>query len=290
MRAADCPPDILREIFEESVTCSNGLPSLKNAPLNVAHTCKLWRDVVLSNPRLWSRFCIEENEASHFDPTCPAYSKKLGCALQLWLGRSGNASLRCRIDHPISYGNLAMLLDHQDRWEEMTLVFLSNHQLRPALHELGQLKLLQIRYISDSGVSDSLEAMKPLLCQPPFPEVPCPLFILPSPFAPIAPHLTTLAIRGLGGYKAPRLVSLPLLRHAPNLESLHLSLSVDEWSVPRDTDFDHGGIVALHKLRSFRFESSNGYPTNVISHLRLPNIVSLYVAFGTAPNLLTTEA
>ena len=63
-------------------------PSKSEAPLNLSHVCKQWRDISLSTPSLWARICLcIPLLQSNWVLTC----------VPMFIGRSGNCGLSIRV-------------------------------------------------------------------------------------------------------------------------------------------------------------------------------------------------
>ncbi|KAF8957722.1 hypothetical protein BDZ97DRAFT_1844858 [Flammula alnicola] len=98
----DLPDDILREIFQQSLpTDHNALLKINSPPLSLTRTCRRWREVALTTPRIWRSIHIPvirefEDDGSvsdNDDPQADAYAlqriQQKSAAVQEWLKRAG---------------------------------------------------------------------------------------------------------------------------------------------------------------------------------------------------------
>lgn len=83
-------------------------PSTTQSPLNVSHTCRLWRDIALSSPLLWSQLGLDgtttgriplDKGSDWFGPTCLRTMENWENVLKTWIQRSGNTTLNIEIDY-----------------------------------------------------------------------------------------------------------------------------------------------------------------------------------------------
>ena len=60
MNITSLPYDALYQIFDYAIPVSlDGRSILKyEAPLNISHTCRTWRQLALSNGHIWARFLL----------------------------------------------------------------------------------------------------------------------------------------------------------------------------------------------------------------------------------------
>jgi hypothetical protein len=79
--------DILPQVFQYALPSYDDslanipLPRLRHAPLNITHVCRLWRNVALSTPRLWSKIRFE------IDSKCSSYEMSFRGAREQDIGR-----------------------------------------------------------------------------------------------------------------------------------------------------------------------------------------------------------
>jgi F-box-like len=115
------PPEVLAEIF---YYCSpenwiDDNPHDKRATMLSSHVCRLWRQVALSMPRLWSSLSLEIRTAN--------YESSLSLA-KSWLSRSGGCPLKLRILCFDRSRNLQFLVDTIlplcHRWQNLYIVVL----------------------------------------------------------------------------------------------------------------------------------------------------------------------
>ena len=78
--------DALAEIFDWAIILSEDPFCLRQAPLNISHTCRAWRAVLLQNGRFWARVRWPESKAE----TARAVHVRLAA---LFLDRSAGLNL-----------------------------------------------------------------------------------------------------------------------------------------------------------------------------------------------------
>lgn len=141
-----CPTEILSRIFEFSLDGplqlhgnSPGLPSSLTA------TCRRWREVALTSPRIWSSVYVDYDESDEPEPRSlltKQHSERL-LLFQTWLARSKSAPIFCRLSGGqlsktiqvdfMTY--LGCLLLHADHWCDIEIVMigdLESSSLNPA--------------------------------------------------------------------------------------------------------------------------------------------------------------
>ncbi|KIM90429.1 hypothetical protein PILCRDRAFT_183135, partial [Piloderma croceum F 1598] len=115
------PPEVLAEIF---YYCSpenwiDDNPHDKRATMLSSHVCRMWRQVALSTPRLWSSLSFEIWTAN--------YESSLSLA-KSWLSRTGGCPLKLRILCFDRSRNLQFLVDTIlplcHRWQNLYIVVL----------------------------------------------------------------------------------------------------------------------------------------------------------------------
>ncbi|KAH8118837.1 hypothetical protein DFH11DRAFT_1540937 [Phellopilus nigrolimitatus] len=113
--------------------------SSTDAPLNVSHVCRAWRDITISNPILWSKFRLYgdadsepalHNQEDSIDNTFHPRFEAAIEAWEVWLVRSGSSPLDIGIDVQWSLDDseritklLTMTLSHQKRWKHINIIF-----------------------------------------------------------------------------------------------------------------------------------------------------------------------
>ena len=201
MMLPDLPPDVLTVIFEWSTFLANGIPSIREAPLNLSHTCRSFRQLLLSSGHFWAHLrCLSP--------------KVHGRLAQMWLERSLDARITFRA-HGLSG------IDEEEDLEAWRQVFSSKlsqfralsvsfegglENIKPStLHDLSTLTELVLRKDIPFGLGERGRFT--------------PLFIVPSVEAtmrPIAPLLPSLYLRKVNGGNDAQRGLLAMLRHCPN--------------------------------------------------------------------------
>ena len=113
----DLPNEILIEIFlacvdDEAVDCT--LDSIKSAPWVLASVCRLWRNICLATPALWSRLSIalERQDVS---------PRQLTRALALSSPEHLDMSLSLRDERSSSFPLFEIIIPHLDRCRSLAL-------------------------------------------------------------------------------------------------------------------------------------------------------------------------
>ncbi|KAL5483529.1 hypothetical protein ACEPAI_8761 [Sanghuangporus weigelae] len=87
------PPEILSHIFSEAVPGEDwycGFQECIETPLRISQACRVWRDIAISDRRLWSYLFIDRNTIR--------FNKHAKEVFDTWLERSKGASLNYRLD------------------------------------------------------------------------------------------------------------------------------------------------------------------------------------------------
>ncbi|KAF7309152.1 F-box domain-containing protein [Mycena kentingensis (nom. inval.)] len=115
------PPEVVSEVFLACLPDEhNPSMSAQDAPLKLGHICRAWREIALSNPRLWSSVHIVY-------PLVVARDDGIELLLN-WLELSGVLPLLISFvgdpkvaDHPAAQFLITNLLATSDRWEYLEL-------------------------------------------------------------------------------------------------------------------------------------------------------------------------
>ncbi|KAI0092028.1 hypothetical protein BDY19DRAFT_928025 [Irpex rosettiformis] len=146
--------DILAHIF---TFAASGIPSSRQAPLNVSHTCQAWRRFVLNYGGLWSclDLDIHISQNAKFD--------YLGL-LRFWLERSHQCPLDLSIKLFYSHFSRGLSMDEvafADQYTRSTIQVLSSHRHRwrniSILPESGTLPEIFSLTLSDSHILSNLK-------------------------------------------------------------------------------------------------------------------------------------
>ena len=304
--ATRCPPDVLFEIFSEAIHEEESRPSRCAPPINVSQTCRSWRYAALSFPQLWSILNMDASripeDESRQARCITTLEQKFENALQTWLDRSRNASLRYSWTEDRPHDKVSfLLLDHQARWERIYISWNRDRVKPPVLEvtDLRRLESLSIDYTTSkyqeptAYVNLTLQERQRAGNDPLFPDLSRPLIKFPhlsNPAHAIAPALTELTLNNLTGLPdTPRVVLIPILQHTPNLEILIVKfylgtdidydetrgVYIDHTNQPARLDIERGPSVRLPCLRSLTYECFGAPYTNVLAHLRVPALKEL---------------
>ncbi|KAF7294604.1 hypothetical protein MIND_00997000 [Mycena indigotica] len=147
------PVELLIEIFTHSLPETPSNPSIHDSPLLLTRVCRLWHDVALATPLLWTSFSVN---FALYEDTLPFQIAKL------WLSRSQNLPLSIYVDdsldgdddpEPQRWAFYEELCRHAHRWQNaaLNLPFTILWRL-PIQQPLGMLESLKMGR-DDSGQS-----------------------------------------------------------------------------------------------------------------------------------------
>ncbi|KDQ16046.1 hypothetical protein BOTBODRAFT_54188 [Botryobasidium botryosum FD-172 SS1] len=250
------PDELMISIFEsvEQAEDNMYMSLLERAPINLSHVSRLWRDIALNTPTLWTK--LDDNNASIVD---------------VFIERSGNASLRVDIADNNFYDTLQLtppLLHHVHRWESLSLGAFRDRSIRT----LGKLPAPRLKKLVIWGEMDNDIPEGALYTDFLGGQTPClrdlELHSVHFAFAPsLYKDLTRLYLKHAGANIAEPL--LAALRACPLLEELTVK--------SRDTS-ESGGMgrretpapISLLRLRSMDLTMHHGH----IHAILLPLITS----------------
>lgn len=259
------PPELLTEIFLWAATFADFQRVTREAPLNVSHTCKAWRQLVLTKTCFWTRFEPDHDVS--------------GQLVLMWLERTGNATITYDTlmivhrskDHVIPTWHRE-LGKRQSQWGNMGLFYPHPDKGRRAVQTfpLEDLRNLTSWFVSDYypftiRYYKSRTAYKQLFLVPD----------LSSTGQPIAPRLTTLQITDFFADRVQHKGLLAMLRHSPNLEAFRLDfcLEKEDSRLSESTE-----ICVLSKLRQLTLRGSFTR-LHLFKNLRAPALDSLNVMY-----------
>ena len=214
MDISSLPLDALLEIFDWAVRLARSTHEELDdrvPPLNLSHTCRLWRELVLSHPPFWAHISYEG----------PIHVR----LASLWLERAQGADLHCNLrSFPNSNTDeevesfLQQLSSKQSHWVSMTHYGKHRHSnvCNPTeLHDLSKLTDLVIYAEFPFGTEKGDVSFLP------------PQFIVPDPtiaqpLRPLAPSLQHLTLHGLQGFFGSLRGIFAMLMQCPNLKILDL--------------------------------------------------------------------
>ena len=286
----DTPDDVLFEIFQWAVAASDGIPSVREAPINISHTCRRWRDVVLSQGRFWARL------------NCIAPAKIHIRLATLYLERSARANLKFSISQATESSSEVdrdtwreLLLKKQSQWDILKMhsaPYLTDDSLWTAL----RLEPLIYGHRKSSRL-ESLPSLKELVFSDEFPfgienidtkgaTKTLPLFLVPHPSSmdqPLAPSITHLACSRLRGSRNEQRGLWAMLWQCPNLEELKLFFD----SKGEEAMGDDEPICVLSKLQVLEVEdtrSRDGEPQTIffLRRIAVPALRKFTINFFSA--------
>lgn len=91
------PEELLSQVFVAAlhvVQCAYDIPpvSIRQAPMNLSHTCRRWRDMALSIPQLWAQIYFDINNHESF-----AAALSIASSVSSFVERSGNSTLSIKM-------------------------------------------------------------------------------------------------------------------------------------------------------------------------------------------------
>ena len=252
--------DVLSEIFALAISQSEGRTTLRDAPLNLSHTCRRWRELLLSNGRFWTHLdCFNSR----------TYDHRLA---SLWPERSRDAIMNVRIGphHDGSQESkdrdcerlLEAVLRNQSRVGALKVMMMGSHEGEPMkLHDLSNLVSLELHHpFPFRGDSLLLSSTHALLHLP----------HLPEETQAIAPVLTKLTLTGVKEAEAQLAGVLAMLVHCHNLSEFALTTRRNRSVERRDEESEAPINCILEKLESFSYStfSYGGF----LRHIRAPSL------------------
>ena len=252
MSVASLPDDVLHEIFERAIpisleTCARTTRKIiimHEAPLNISHTCRAWRKLVLSFGRFWARI-LHALQEQYLEVDI----RLLSLLLERTAGTIIDIDLHFRnIRRPFEKPGFRVWFRtaarKQSCWGKMTLQYYlhSPDGIKPAkLRNLPNLTELTIYHMFPFGLEAC--ASHP------------PLFVVPirQPFNhPIAPLLSRLSLTWLNAKREANRGILAMLRQCPNLTFLRV---VYMWEDHHPNDIDEP-ICVMDKLEELVVEEN----------------------------------
>lgn len=260
------PPELLSDIFLLCVPypCS-GTPSERTSVISLSHVCQRWRSVALATSALWTCISFREMDA---DTIC----REVECA-RAWLSRSSMQPLSIMISLRSVIGvesALEVFMPHYDRWREFNCGDTLSSFQSPKWHFLrGNLPLLEEVNMTihvGSHLGNALE-MTPRLRR-----LKLSLSTFREPFSlldigTIPWHQITHLDVSLSGPSAAH----EILKHAPRLETLSLSLNTSGWSgISNDS-----ALIAHPVISSLRITGTRRFADYYMEHITLPALRQL---------------
>lgn len=293
--------DALAEIFDWAITFSENSFCPQQAPLNLSHTCRVWRTILLQNGRFWARVKWPEARAVHVRLAALFLDRSASALLHYKIGQlsDGSGPDEIRAWHEL-------LFKKQERWR---VVEMAMWELKWVGKSISTFSLRRRcgRRMESTTLRDLSELTRLVFADDyPFATVhdkirtkgTPPLFLIPpsDPVngCPIAPQLTSLICHGLRGGKRVERGMLIMLNHCPALEDLELVFE-STYSTETPTEEDNGPICILRKLKRLtiggRYTFSS--PTLLPRRMETPVLHELHiqadpaVVYGELPNFLT---
>ena len=257
--------DVLLEIFENAVQESDGRPLDNYAPLNISRTCQHWREVVLANGCLWTRFSFEKTGTSDEKGEENGYYEMRSEIARLWIERSRDAVLSLDFDWvSISASLIRTIFDHQSRLGKLVIREVRSEDGKP--HTRPQVKVM-IRDLSNlvellllGGIILAIDTSL-LLETEGSPSSSC--------AHPIAPKLRKLSVESRN-YEIDA-TTTDLLEQCPNLEEFVFSNAYEHKASGR----------ALRRLRPMTFANLKTLDLNLKNCSRITD----WLRHSTAPSL-----
>ncbi|KAF7343729.1 F-box domain-containing protein [Mycena sanguinolenta] len=229
------PVEILSEIFSWSLP-SFRLPSVRNAPWNLARVSRRWRAIALAQSSLWSRICLDFSLSKTYSLAMVQTQIERACTLKIKFIGSHRSDSRPQVDM------LQVLLRYSSIWEEICIV-LTTALVIPMAACRGRLPLLQRAWLQWDGPESqaNIDSIDFLTVAPSLADITVRSHhhFMPTLF-PVHHLLTRYA------FHAPWKTHYELLKSSPNLHEVRISRNFDQgvpWPVP-------GEPIRLSHLRS----------------------------------------
>lgn len=279
-RVNQLPPEILSIIFKCGVSqledlvhsyddekTSAALPDVLPFELLVSHVCRLWRNVALDTPFLWTSITVLASEY-------PPYERVVA-----YLERSKSFSLDIRIDYvprevlqlsSVEADNfevlLTLLIPHLARWASIWLGVSCYHYMYTFLKTVSDPSVPPAARLQELHLVHTSKWGAPILSEPKFLDH---FFTL---FGGSAPLLRTLVLVGVHIDW-----SQGWLQSAPNLQTLHLALY--DFDVCPSWEAFSAILRGAPALQTFKINFSGPYD-HPGEPLLLPNLLELDLAVG----------
>lgn len=138
------PTDVLITIFQHAIpsferAAEIEAPNPRQAPLNISHVCRFWRDVSLSSPKLWCRIVINENVKHELVQMM--FHRSSACPLDMNIDMAGPRKKNVAVDNQ-RFIHETLFNDARHRWR--SVYFTSRLDFVP----------LQFRSFEGSGVDE----------------------------------------------------------------------------------------------------------------------------------------
>ena len=267
MNITSLPDDALCEIFDCAIPFYFHGDEVLNheAPFNISHTCRAWRQLVLSDSRCWVLILYALKHSS---------LKVDIRILSLLLERSAGALIKFKIDKHCIQGPLGgsdLLAIHiiatgkQSRWLKMALRYPRECRdaVRPAeLHDLSNLTEWKIADVFPFGLEAHRESQSPLFVVP----------IRRTTDYPIAPLLSRLSLLRFRANCEEQRGVLAMLRQCPNLIVLRISFDSEQ---PGFDEIDEPGCL-MEKLQALTVDGNFKY-LHLFYKIKAPSLGYLLV-------------
>ena len=252
--------DVLPTIFEFATASAGGNPSIRDAPLNVSHTCRTWRELAIGHGWLWR----------HLDCRFREIHPRLA---SMWLERSKELLLDYRLNQYLGDNRKEVeewhrrLARRQRQWSIIHMHFSHGLAARMTPSRLSDLPKLTRWILWDilpfEAVGRPVASITPLFFIPP-----------PSEVAqPLAPALTELVCNGLEGGTRTLRGLLNMFQQCPNLEDVKLSQSTQG----RDEAFGLSSTQSTCVLPVLRNLELSGRFGRLLRRLKAPALQSFQV-------------
>ena len=267
MNIASLPDDVLYKIFERAIPLHRFAILKYEAPLNVSHTCRTWRQLVISNGQFWTRIILALKEQS---------LKADIRMLSLWLERTADviidfsaSNIRIPVEGADFLAWYRIAARKQSRWGKVNLplyYYRQHREVEPAkLHNLSNLTEWEIGDAFPFG----LEARK---------GNELPLFTVPihqRVGRPIAPLLSRLSLSWFRANHEEHRGLLAMLRQCPNLMALRVHYEDEEICF----DDINEPVCVMNRLDELQVEGSFNW-LRLFRKIEAPSLRSLTASPG----------
>ncbi|KAL5483547.1 hypothetical protein ACEPAI_8779 [Sanghuangporus weigelae] len=274
------PPEILSHIFSKAVPGEDRYRDFRECikpPLRISQVCRVWRDIAISDGRLWSYLFIDRNTIRFYK-----HAKEV---FDTWLERSKGASLNYRLefDHGkrfeeaefVALDMIKALVSQQHRWGNINIDWYPSPYVdeapdlclanMPMLTSLSLSVTRHSRFSIDFSKSSRLRAVK---LHGDFDLSPCDeslrLLRSPSTLTFLRACLRDGAIRSC----------LNFMEAAPFLEELHITFH-GPVELPTSLQSEHESPVLVPALRRLILSGDCRSPESLLDYVILPSLNAL---------------
>ena len=254
---------IFKYSFEQKERCYNHetlflVSEILAFELQISHVCRLWRNIALDTPSLWTNISVITTESLPYERVVAHLERSKSLPLDIYI--AGGVTQLPSVEADTFEALLALLVPHLSRWASIQVVFKRYEYMHtflkavsgPSVPPATRLKELRLLCKSRLGSAAIIEG-----------GFSGDDFIL---FGGSAPLLRTLVL-----YAVYVDWSQAWIQSAPNLQTLHLAYH------EKDLRPTSAILLGAHKLRTLKIWQSGPWDDTVGPLLHLPNLLELEI-------------